>query len=88
MTHKISLTPEEMTVLGFKDDEPVPKVLPLKMRQAIHKQVAKAAYGPLMKPPFKTHLMYHGSVGTILASWASDRFMQRAWKYMRARMSA
>lgn len=86
----ISLTPEALAALNAEGDEPIKAapVLPPKMRRLLHEHVAKAAYGPLMKPPFKTQLMYHSSFGATLASRASDKFMQRAWKYMRARMSA
>ncbi len=85
---KISLTPEALAELNAESDEPIQappalKVLPPKMRHAVHEQVARTVFGPLMKPTLQQWLDMWTSHIAIKASWAADNFMRRARKHTR-----
>lgn len=72
---KIELSPEALAALEAdgktKLVEP-PKPLPDKVVQIIRQGLAKALFGPTMRPRFRAQLFGYTSFAAIKASWAAD----------------
>ena len=74
---KISLDSEALAALEADGAVKFDKPLPDKAIQIIRRGVAKAIFGPTMKPAFKSQLLTFVSFAAIKASWAADHWQRR-----------
>ena len=75
--HKISLPPEALAALEADGAVKFDKPLPDKAIRVIRQGIAKAVFGPSMKPTFKSQLLTFVSFAAIKASWAADHWQRR-----------
>lgn len=77
---KISLTPEQKAALHSGGDVLTPakpfKPLIRMAQMVIHKQVAKLAHGPSMRPTLRQQLLHFPSYSAFKASWVADNFQR------------
>lgn len=73
---KVSLDPATAAALDLPAP---PRPLPMWARQTIHNQVARALFGPLMRPKFKQLLRYSSSSVALLTGWPAwaERYRQK-----------
>ncbi len=69
---KISLDPETLAALEADGAVKFDKPLPAKAIQVIRQGIAKAIFGPTMRPAFKSQLLTFVSFAAIKVSWAAD----------------
>lgn len=71
---RITMTPEAMAALNANG--PI-RPMSDKMIQVIRKGVARAMFGPTLRPTFRWQLLTFSSFAAIQASWAADNFQRR-----------
>lgn len=74
---KISLDPEALAALEADGAVKFDKPLPDKVIRVIRQSVAKAIFGPTMRPRFRPQLLTFVSFAAIKSSWAADHWQRR-----------
>ena len=69
---KVSLSPEALAALEADGDVKFDKPMSNKAIQIIRQGVARAIFGPTMRPAFKPQLLSFVSFAAIKSSWAAD----------------